>query len=225
MSDERRDASAPGAEGQVKVNDRRRFRLDGEQVAQEEAQGAAPAAAPDPDREPGQGPQGGSGAEDPRDAQLATQAARIDELTRAYASMIEDQKAFRQRQDRERVRVIDAERAGVAQALLESADDLERALAAVSGAGEAQGDALRHLVDGVSLSLAGLHKRIADLGAQRIPVTGLPFDPHVAEAIDTVAVADEAQDGLVVQEVRPGYRIGDRVLRPARVRVGRLARA
>ena len=54
---------------------------------------------------------------------------------------------------------------------------------------------------------------------------GLPFDPHVAEAVDTVAVAEEGRDGVVVQEVRPGYRIAGRVVRPARVRVGRLARA
>jgi molecular chaperone GrpE len=40
-----------------------------------------------------------------------------------------------------------------------------------------------------------------------------------------IAVADAEQDGLALVEVRPGYRIGERVLRPARVRVGRLARA
>ena len=70
-----------------------------------------------------------------------------------------------------------------------------------------------------------LHKRISDLGAQRLQVGGQRFDPHLAEAVDTVAVADESQDGVVLQEVRAGYRIGDRILRPARVRVGRLARA
>jgi molecular chaperone GrpE len=43
--------------------------------------------------------------------------------------------------------------------------------------------------------------------------------------VDTVAIANEAQDERVVQEVRAGYRIGDRILRPARVRVGRIARA
>ncbi|BDG06627.1 nucleotide exchange factor GrpE [Anaeromyxobacter oryzae] len=202
----------------MKVNDRRRFRPDGRPIAEDELGAAEPAALPDAEAAT-------PSVEEPRDAQLAAQAARIDELTRAYASLVEDNKAFRQRQERERARVVEAERAGVAQALLESADDLERALAAVSGAGEAHGDALRNLVDGVRLSLAALHKRISDLGAQRIPVAGVPFDPHVAEAVDTVAVADAAQDGVVVQEVRPGYRIGDRVLRPARVRVGRLARA
>ena len=221
MSDERRGASAPGAEGEVKVVDRRRFRSDGEPVPEAERAEATPGAAegaPD-DR----GTPGSEG--DLLDDRLSAQAARIDELTRAYAALVEDNKGFRQRTERERARVIEAERAVVAQGLLDAADDLERALAAVANAGESHGGALRNLVDGVRLSLGGLHKRIADLGAQRIPVLGEPFDPHVAEAVDTVAVGDVAQDGRVVQEVRPGWRIGDRVLRPARVRVGRLARA
>jgi molecular chaperone GrpE len=218
MSDERRSAPAGDGEAQVKVNDRRRFTPDGEPV-DEPAREAEPVGA---DRGASGEPPPGT---DARDARLSEQAARIDELTRAYAALVEDNKGFRQRQERERVRVVEAERASVAQALLEAADDLERALAAVSGAGEAGGDALRTLVEGVSLSLGSLHKRIADLGAQRIAVAGQRFDPHVAEAVDTVAVADADQDGVVVQEVRSGWRIGERVLRPARVRVGRLARA
>ena len=64
---------------------------------------------------------------------------------------------------------------------------------------------------------------MSELGAQRIQVVGHRYDPHLAEAVDLVPVSDVSQDEVVVQEVRAGYRIGDRVLRPARVRVGRLA--
>jgi molecular chaperone GrpE len=215
MSDERRDASAQGGEAQVKVNDRRRFTPEGEPV-----DGGGAGEPPAGDASTTAGEETG----DPRERKLAEQAARIDELSRAYAALLDDNKAFRQRMEREKARVIEAERAAVTQALLEAADDLERALAAVSGAGEG-GDDVRPLVDGVRLSLGALHKRIADAGAVRLSVAGQPFDPRVAEAVDTVAVASAEQDGVVVQEVRPGYRIGDRILRPARVRVGRLAQA
>ncbi len=219
MPDERRDGSAPRGEPQVKVTDRRRFTQAGESVgggeaAPERAEAeleAAGAAAPEP-------------AHDERDLKIAEQAARIEELSRAFAALLDDNKAFRQRVEREKARVIEAERAVVAQALLEAADDLERALAAVSGA-DSGDEALRGLVDGVRLSLGALQKRIAETGAVRIAVVGQPFDPRLAEAIDTVAVATEEQDGIVLQEVRSGYRIGDRILRPARVRVGRLAQA
>jgi len=215
MSEERRGASAPErAEEQLKVVDRRRFRPDGESAGEGEPAG-----------EPVEGVVEGAAPPEPRDATSDAQAARIDELARAYAALLEDNKAFRQRVERERVRVLEAERASLAQALLEATDDLERALAAAAGVGDAHGDALRNVVEGVRLSLSSLQKRVAELGAERIPVTGRPFDPHVAEAIDTIAVADAEQDGLVLQEIRSGWRIGERVLRPARVRVGRLARA
>jgi molecular chaperone GrpE len=221
MAEERPDGPN-GGEPRIKVTDRRRFTPEGEPLVQPsggegEAAGASGAAA-------GEAPPSGAAAH-ARDAELAVLAKRIDELTRAYASLVEDNKAFRQRHERERVRVIEAERASVAQALLDAADDLERALAAVSGTGHAGGEALRNLAEGVRLSLGALHKRIADLGAERLHVAGQRFDPHLAEAIDTVAVGDESQDGIVLQEVRAGYRIGDRILRPARVRVGRVARA
>jgi molecular chaperone GrpE len=209
MSEEHREKPAAAGDGQVKVNDRRRFTPEGEPVEK-----AAPEAGP--------AEASASAAPDERDRRLAEQAARIDELSRAYAGLLEDNKAFRQRVEREKARVVEAERAAVAQALLDAADDLERALAAVSGSGDAE---LRALVDGVRLSLAALQKRIGELGAVRIPVAGLPFDPRVAEAVDTVAVGSAEQDGVMVQEVRAGWRIGERLLRPARVRVGRLAQA
>ncbi|HEX7489607.1 MAG TPA: nucleotide exchange factor GrpE, partial [Anaeromyxobacteraceae bacterium] len=159
-------------------------------------------------------PQGA--APDPRDATIAQQAGRIDELMRGYATLIEDGKAGRARLEREKTRVLEAERAQVAQALLEAVDELERALGAA-------GNATGPLVDGVRLTLGSLAKKVSELGAQRIQVVGLRYDPHLAEAVDLVPVSDASQDDVVVQEVRAGYRIGDRVLRPARVRVGRLA--
>jgi molecular chaperone GrpE len=208
----------------VKVNDRRRFRQDGAPV--EGAAAEAPGDASGKGETTGEGAErAAEGAPDEREARLAAQAARIDELSRAYAALVEDNKGYRSRLERERTRLAEADRAGVAQALLDASDDLERALAAVSGAGDGQGGALETLVEGVRLSLAALQKRIAELGAERIQVVGLRFDPRVAEAVDTIAVAEEAKDDVVLQEVRSGYRIGERTLRPARVRVGRLARA
>jgi molecular chaperone GrpE len=208
MSDEQR---GNGSEPEVKVRDRRRFTPEGEPIAGKDEVGASEAQPATSDSSEQQEP-------DPRDATIAQQAARIDELTRALATLIEEGKAARVRMEREKARVLEAERAQVAQVLLEAVDDLERALTA---AGEAMGP----VVDGVRLTLASLAKRVAELGAERIVVVGLRFDPRLSEAIDVVPVADAAQDDVVVQEVRAGYRIGERVLRPASVRVGRLARA
>lgn len=157
--------------------------------------------------------------------EVQAQASRIDELMRACASLVEDNKAFRQRIEREKERVLEAEKGRLVQILLESLDGLELAYRASGQAGPRGDPALRDLREGVRLTLATLEKRIGELGAARIEVAGQPFDPRTAEAIDLVPVAEGDRDGVVVDELRPGWRIGDKVLRPARVRVGRLARA
>lgn len=211
MSEEQR---TDGTE-QLKVVDRRRFTADGEPIEAASPDAAGPVV--------GGAEAGAAGGEaapaaDPRDAVIAQQAARIDELMRAYASLVDEGRAARARIERERTRVLEAERAQIIQVLLEAADELERARAATQGA-------TGPLAEGVDLTLASLAKRVAELGAQRLSVVGERFDPRLHEAIDVVPVAEATQDEMVVQEVRAGYRMGDRVLRPARVRVGRLARA
>jgi molecular chaperone GrpE len=210
MADEQRANGSGGAEGgPVKVNDRRRFTPEGDPIptagdqAATDDEGAAAPVEAQPDE---------------RDATIARQQARIDELMRAFAATVEEGKAARGRMEREKTRVLESERAQIAQALLEAVDHLELAMGAA-------GDARGPVVDGVRLTLSSLAKKVSELGAERIAVLGQPFDPRVAEAVDLVPVTDPAQDEVVVQEVRAGYRIGDRVLRPARVRVGRLARA
>jgi molecular chaperone GrpE len=181
--------------------------------------GASPDAAPS-----GEGSASAAGFGE-LESTLKAQATRVDELTRAYASLLDDNKSFRQRVERERERLVEAEKSRLAQVMLESHDDLERAFRASGPSPGAETPGLRELREGVALTLSAMEKRIAEMGVTRLEVVGIPYDPRTAEAIDVAAVADPAQDGLVLEEFRPGWRIGDRVLRPARVRVGRLAQA
>jgi molecular chaperone GrpE len=201
-----------GANGQsssdVKVVDRRRFTPDGE-PREEELREALPEAVP--------------GEPDERDAKLREAEAQVDELKRAYAAQVEEMKAARARLEREKQRVLELERAEVAHALLRAIDELERALAAAGAT--TPGTPLAALVEGVRLTVAGLAKRVTELGAERLDLVGKPFDPRLAEAIDLVPVSDPAQDGLVLEQLQAGYRIGERLLREARVRVGRAAQA
>ena len=143
------------------------------------------------------------------------------DISLAYAALLSDNEAFRTRLEREKSRAIEAEKATLAQVLLDSTDDLERALA-TADVSVIQSHGVRKLAQGVRLSLAILHKRIADMGAERMSTIGRRFDPTFAEAVGTVGVTDPVQDGIIVQEIRPGYRVGDRLLRPAQVQVGRL---
>ncbi len=69
-----------------------------------------------------------------------------------------------------------------------------------------------------------IHKQLQDvlqkLNVQRVPAQGQPFDPRVHEAIEMVE-SDEAPDNHVLEELQSGYRIKDRLLRPAMVRVAK----
>jgi len=69
-----------------------------------------------------------------------------------------------------------------------------------------------------------IHKQLQDvlqkLNVQRVPAQGQPFDPRVHEAIEVVE-SDEAPDNHVLEELQSGYRIKDRLLRPAMVRVAK----
>ena len=98
---------------------------------------------------------------------------------------------------------------GLVSELLPVLDDLERALEAAEQHEEAK------LEEGVRLVHRALADVLARAGLAEIDTDGA-FDPHVHEALLTQPVED-AEPGSVVQVLQKGYRLGDRVLRPARV--------
>ncbi len=172
----------------IQVTDRRRFSPDGEERADAADAPSGPATSLPPD----------SAGGDP--------SSRLDEVTRAYAALVDDNRSFRQRMEREKDRVVAAERSKVAQALLEAYDELEMAWNASRRSPEEEDPALHDLREGVRLTLQGIAARVAALGAERLEVRGKPYDPRTAEAVDLVAVTDPAQDGRVTEEIRPGWR-------------------
>jgi len=76
---------------------------------------------------------------------------------------------------------------------------------------------------GVELIRKQLHEALSKLGAEPITATGEPFDPRVHEAVETVDSASAA-DNHVIKELRRGYKLKDRLLRPAMVVVARNSR-
>ena len=123
---------------------------------------------------------------------------------------------YRKRTDRERRDLSDAVAADLVRDLLPVVDDLERALAAAREPG-ANATALR---TGVEL----IHRQLLDAmrrrGVEPIESIGQDFDPSWHEAIASEP-ADGRRDGEVVAELRRGFRIGSRLLRPAQVRVAK----
>jgi len=145
---------------------------------------------------------------------LRAQAARVDEISRAYAEVLNDREAFRRRLEREKERQVEAAKAHAAQILLDTMDELRRAR---SHAGSDQ----QALAEGIHLIAEGLQRRLEAEGLEPIDTDGRIFDPLIHEAVDLVPTTDRDADGWVIEEVRGGWRIGEKVIRPARVRVAR----
>ncbi len=99
--------------------------------------------------------------------------------------------------------------------LLPVLDNLNRAIDASE-----QDPSLDHLRDGVKGTARSFEQALMSVGVEAVPSTGAKFDPELHEAIDMKEV-DAEQDGLVTAEYSRGYKFGDRLLRPARVQVGR----
>ena len=141
--------------------------------------------------------EGGGPEEDPA-------AVLEDRLLRLAA----DFENYKKRAARERQEYVQLANERLITELLPILDDLERALSAAEQHEEAQ------LEDGVRLvhrSLAGLLERH---GVTPIETDG-KFDPHVHEAL--LSQPSEAEEGSVLDVVQKGYKLGDRVVRPARV--------
>jgi molecular chaperone GrpE len=100
-------------------------------------------------------------------------------------------------------------------ALLPALDNLQRAIDAASN-----GSSLESLMNGLRGTVSGFESALASIDVETINSVGEKFDPEKHEAVDTIVVEEE-RDGVVTAEYSRGYRIGERLLRPARVQVGR----
>lgn len=134
--------------------------------------------------------------------QLRQQLQRETDETRTRLNRSADERA-------------EAGKARFIESLLPVMDDLDRALnAAVS---EGSSDAL---LQGIRSIANSFQNALTSAGVEQIASVGEPFNPELHEAVDTVET-DPEMDGIVVDEYSRGYRIGDRLLRPSRVKVGR----
>ncbi|HET7012003.1 MAG TPA: nucleotide exchange factor GrpE [Anaerolineales bacterium] len=104
--------------------------------------------------------------------------------------------------------------AGILIRFLPVLDDLERALKERPAQAEAS------WVEGIELVLRKLQSLLEAEGVEVIPAQGAVFDPNLHEAV-THEDSGEHQEGHIIEVIQQGYRLGDRVLRPALVRVAR----
>ena len=142
------------------------------------------------------------------EVELEALRAENEELIDTLQRLQADFDNYRKRAARDQEALVARAGERIVKELLPVLDDLERALVAADQHEEAK------LEDGVKLVHRELEQLLAREGLAPVETDG-KFDPHVHEALLTQP--SESEEGSVIEVVQKGYRLGDRVLRPARV--------
>lgn len=141
-------------------------------------------------------------------------AERVEELTRDLQRERADFTNYRRRNEAERADFARFAKADLIRRLLEVLDDFDRALGSVPDEVKEQ-----PWTEGIWLVERKLREILAAEGLEAVPAAGQAFDPHVHEAIGHVE--SDAPEGTVVEEIRPAYKLHDKVIRPALVTVAK----
>ena len=151
-------------------------------------------------------------------AELKRVEASRAELQETLARRQADFENYRKRVERERSETYNRVVGDVVSKLLPVLDNLRRALDAEASMEAAESDEFRHFLHGVELIDKQLGDVLEGLGLQTVESVGQPFDPHIHEAVATER-SDDYEPDTVVQELVRGYRLGEKLLRPAIVKV------
>lgn len=146
------------------------------------------------------------------EAQLATAQAEAADYKDRFLRERAEMENFRKRQERITNDRMQRFKRDLFEKVLDVTDNLERAMQYES---TMDANSLRQTL---RMLQSQLNSVLSGEGLTPIATVGQPFDPHVHEAIETVASAEQPE-GAVVNEVRKGYMLGNELLRPARVTV------
>lgn len=146
-------------------------------------------------------------------SELEDLRSEIDRYNERHLRLAAEFDNYRKRTERDRQTLAARLQADLISSLLDVVDDLER----VAETGETTTAAA--VVEGVRLVERKFLNVLAAAGLDPIDAEGEPFDPEVMEAVATVPTDDIAHDHKVADVFQRGYRLGDILVRPARVRV------
>lgn len=156
----------------------------------------------------------GPEAPDQTDRRVEELASQLEEANNRHLRLAADFDNYKKRARQEQLDTIRFAAATVVERLLPILDDAGRALEhAPEGVDESW-------LKGVRLTFQKLDEVLRSVGVERIEAVGSRFDPKVHEAVGSEESGEHPEDTVVV-ELRPGYRMHDRVLRPALVKVAR----
>ncbi|HEY8186358.1 MAG TPA: nucleotide exchange factor GrpE [Pyrinomonadaceae bacterium] len=190
---------------EIRVTDRRRILLDDDEETNREALVESPSLKPSYVEEL----EARTKAAEQRTQEVQ---GRFEQLRKQLQSETDE---TRQRLNRAANERAQREKADFIAGLLPVLDNLQRATEAAETGGPTE-----VIAEGIRRTASSFENALAAAGVEPIEAVGQTFDPELHEAVETVEVAPE-DEGKVIAEHTRGYKIGDRLLRPARVKVGR----
>lgn len=151
-------------------------------------------------------------------AELRRLESERNELKESLARRQADFENYRKRVERDRADSYNRMVGDVVSKLLPVLDNLRRALDAEANIQATESEEFRHFLHGVELINKQLNGVLEGLGLQPVAAVGQKFDPHLHEAV-VMEQTEEFEPDTVMQELVPGYRLGEKLLRPAIVKV------
>ena len=151
-------------------------------------------------------------------AELKRLEAEVKELRDSLTRRQADFENYRKRMERERSETFNRVVVDIAAKLLPVLDNLKRALDTEASVEASESDEFRHFLSGVDLIYKQLNGVLDALGVKPVLAEGEMFDPHLHEAVVTEPT-DEFEPDTVMQEIVRGFRVGDKLIRPAIVKV------
>ncbi|HUS13157.1 MAG TPA: nucleotide exchange factor GrpE [Pyrinomonadaceae bacterium] len=151
-------------------------------------------------------------------AELKRLESEVKELKDALARRQADFENYRKRMERERSETYSRVVVDIAAKLLPVLDNLKRALETEASLEASESDEFRHFLSGVDLIYKQLNGVLDALGVKPVLAEGEQFNPHLHEAVVTEPTDDYEPD-TVMQEIVRGFRVGDKLIRPALVKV------
>jgi molecular chaperone GrpE len=149
--------------------------------------------------------------------ELKCRAAKADENWERLLRTTADFDNFKKRAARERQEAIKFANESLIQKIVPVLDNFEMALAAAQSSST---DGLKSLSEGVAMIHAQLRQALAESGLEEISATGQVFDPNLHEAVSQQE-SSEIAEGHVLQQLRKGYKLRERLIRPATVIVAK----
>jgi molecular chaperone GrpE len=200
-----RDSRGRRDDEEIRVTDRRRIQLDDELDADRNADAESPNLKPSYVEEL----EARTKAAEQKTLEVQ---ARFDQLRKQLQSETDETRRRLNRAADERAQ---REKAEFIARLLPVLDNLQRAMQAAE-----EGSSAEVIATGIRQTASSFENALAAAGVEPIDAIGEEFDPELHEAVETVEGALE-DEGKVIAQHTGGYKIGDRLLRPARVKVGR----